>query len=63
MNLIAFDILPYAAMKIMNVLSVENLTKSFGERIIFEEFEFGNKQRQESRLFTSTGSLLIMKLR
>ncbi|MFT5010945.1 MAG: ATP-binding cassette subfamily F protein uup [Pseudomonadales bacterium] len=40
----------------MNVLSVENLTKSFGERIIFEELNFGIEQGQKIAIVAKNGA-------
>ena len=40
----------------MNVLSVENLSKSFGERILFEQLTFGIDQGQKVALVAKNGA-------
>ncbi|HLW39404.1 MAG TPA: ABC-F family ATP-binding cassette domain-containing protein, partial [Brumimicrobium sp.] len=40
----------------MNLLSVENITKSFGERIIFQNLTFGVNQGQKVALVAKNGS-------
>jgi ATP-binding cassette subfamily F protein uup len=40
----------------MNYLSVENLTKSFGERVLFADLTFGIDQRQKVAFITINGS-------
>jgi len=40
----------------MNVLSVENLTKSFGERVIFEDITFGIEQGQKIAIVAKNGA-------
>ncbi len=41
---------------IMNVLSVENLTKSFGDRLIFENLTFGIEQGQKIAIVAKNGA-------
>ena len=40
----------------MNFLSVENLTKSFGERILFSNVSFGIDQGQKVAIVAKNGS-------
>ena len=40
----------------MNYLSIENLTKSFGDRIIFEDLTFGIDQGQKVAIVAKNGS-------
>src|SRR3989338_5022304 len=40
----------------MNYLSVENLTKSFGERVLFENLTFGIDQGQKVAIVAKNGS-------
>ena len=40
----------------MNFLSVENLTKSFGERILFSNISFGIDQGQKVAIVAKNGS-------
>ncbi len=40
----------------MNYLSIENLTKSFGDRIIFEDLTFGIEQGQKVAIVAKNGS-------
>lgn len=40
----------------MNFLSVENLTKSFGDRVIFEELTFGIDQGQKAAIVAKNGN-------
>ncbi|MGB0521489.1 MAG: ABC-F family ATP-binding cassette domain-containing protein [Flammeovirgaceae bacterium] len=40
----------------MNYLSVENLTKSFGERVLFENISFGIEKGQKTALVARNGS-------
>ena len=40
----------------MNFLSVEGLTKSFGERVIFEDLTFGIDQGQKTAIVAKNGS-------
>ncbi len=40
----------------MNILSVENLTKSFGDRIIFEDLNFGIEQGQKVAIVARNGA-------
>ena len=40
----------------MNYLSVENLTKSFGDRIIFEDLTFGIDQGQKVAIVAKNGN-------
>ena len=40
----------------MNYLSVENLTKSFGERVIFTDLTFGIDQGQKVAIVAKNGS-------
>ncbi len=40
----------------MNVLSIENLSKSFGERILFEQLTFGIDQGQKVALVAKNGA-------
>ena len=47
-----------------NVLSVEGLTKRFGERLIFEDLHFGLDQGQKAALVArnGTGKSTLMKV-
>ncbi|HTO37818.1 MAG TPA: ABC-F family ATP-binding cassette domain-containing protein [Brumimicrobium sp.] len=40
----------------MNLLSVENITKTFGERVIFKDVTFGIEQGQKAALVAKNGS-------
>jgi len=40
----------------MNYLSVENLTKSFGERVLFSDLTFGIDQGQKVSIIAKNGS-------
>jgi len=40
----------------MNILSVENLTKSFGDRLIFEDLSFGIEQGQKVAIVAKNGA-------
>ena len=40
----------------MNYLSVENLTKSFGERVLFADLTFGIDQGQKVAIIAKNGS-------
>ena len=40
----------------MNYLSIENLTKSFGDRIIFEDLTFGIDQGQKVAIVAKNGA-------
>ncbi len=41
---------------LMNVLSVENLTKTYGERVIFEDITFGIEQGQKIAIVAKNGA-------
>ena len=40
----------------MNFLSVEQLTKSYGERLLFSELTFGIEQGQKAAIVAKNGS-------
>ena len=40
----------------MNYLSVENLTKSFGDRVLFSDITFGIDQGQKVAIVANNGS-------
>ena len=40
----------------MNYLSVENLTKSFGDRVLFSDITFGTDQGQKVAIVAKNGS-------
>ena len=46
----------FASMAATNILSVENLSKRFGERLLFDGITFGLSQGQKTALVARNGS-------